>query len=244
MADFRQRDGRLPGRGTRLATWRERSLHAALKELYARPGDEVEAQVDGFVVDVLRDDEIVEVQTGSFASVRHKLRALVGGHRVRLVYPIPLEKWIVRVDADGCPTGRRRSPRRGAPQDVFDELVSFPELICEPNFCLELLGIREEEIRMPVPADARRRRWRRDWQRADRRLLEVVGSMIVSSPADLLALLPAAVPDPFTASELAAAIDRPLRLGQRMAYCLLKVGALEAIGRRGRSVEYLRKARA
>lgn len=224
----------------RFATYRERSLHAALKELYTRPGDRQEAEVDGFLVDVLREEGIVEIQTGSFASVRSKLRRLVSNHRVLVVFPITIEKWIVRVDADGCLLGRRRSPKRGDPVDVFDQLVTFPELVADANFALELLAVREDELRAPIPADSGRRRWPRDWQRIDRRLLEVVGSTVVSSAGDLGALLPRAMPDPFTTSELAAATRRPLRLAQRMAYCLQKVGCLEVAGRHGRSVAYRR----
>ena len=53
---------------TGLSTYREGSLHAAMKALYARPGDRVEESVDGYVVDLVRDDELVEIQTASFAS--------------------------------------------------------------------------------------------------------------------------------------------------------------------------------
>ncbi|HZY42608.1 MAG TPA: hypothetical protein VFF59_11490, partial [Anaerolineae bacterium] len=39
-----------------IGTLRETDLHAALKRHYARPLDQLEANVDGYVVDILRDD--------------------------------------------------------------------------------------------------------------------------------------------------------------------------------------------
>jgi hypothetical protein len=110
------------------STLREGSLHADLKARYAAaiPGARTEAVVAGFVIDVAGPDELVEIQTTSFASVRRKLERLVASHRVVLVHPIPIEKWLVVVDADGAIVRRRRSPRRGLPMDLSDELVSIP----------------------------------------------------------------------------------------------------------------------
>lgn len=224
----------VPGR---LSTYREGSLHAALKALYAKPGDRVEESVDGYVIDVVRDDELVEIQTASFSSAARKLRRLVEDHRVLLVHPIATERWLVRVDADGVVTDRRRSPKRGLPIDLFHELVAFPELVAHPNFRIELVLIREEELRGPVP-DGARFRHPREWWRLDRRLLEVVETIRVDSPADLLGLLPADLPSPFTSTDIATASRRPKHLALRAAYCLQHAGATRYVGRRGRARLY------
>jgi len=220
-----------------LSTYREGSLHASAKEIYAREGGLAEESVGGYVVDVVRDDELIEIQTASFASAARKLRRLVVDHRVALVHPIAVERWLVRVDSDGAVLGRRRSPKRGLPLDVFEELVAFPELVAHPNFRLELLMIREEEIRGPIPAGVRFR-YPREWVRLDRRLLEVVGSIRIDTPADLLALLPENLPSPFTTADIAAATRRSRRLSMRAAYCLSKAGAIRSVGRAGRLVTY------
>jgi hypothetical protein len=216
-----------------LSTYREGSLHAALKDLYARPDDRVEAAVDGFVVDVVRPDELIEIQTGNFASAARKLRRLVEDRRLALVHPVAAERWLVRVDADGTVADRRRSPKRGQRLDLFDQLVAFPELVAHPNFRVELVMIREEEIRGPIPAGARYR-YPRQWWRLDRRLLEVVEVVRIDTPGDLLGLLPAGVPDQFTSADIAAASGRPKRLSTRAAYCLQRAGSTRCIGRLGR----------
>ncbi|MGD0408461.1 MAG: hypothetical protein ABSB34_05620 [Candidatus Limnocylindrales bacterium] len=220
-----------------LSTYREGSLHASAKEIYARDGGVTEANVAGFVVDVVRDDELVEIQTGSFASAARKLRRLVVDHRIVLVYPIAVERWLLRVDADGAVLARRRSPKRGRPFDLFEELVAFPELVAHPNFRVELPMIREEEVRGPIPADARYR-YPREWWRLDRRLLEIVETIRIDDPADLLALLPPGLPSPFTTADIAAASRRSKRLSMRAAYCLSKAGAIRSLGRAGRLIAY------
>jgi len=130
-------------------------------------------------------------------------------------------------------TDRRRSPKRGQRLDLFDQLVAFPELVAHPNFRVELVMIREEEIRGPIPAGARYR-YPRQWWRLDRRLLEVVEIVRIDTPGDLLGLLPAGVPDQFTTADIAAASGRPKRLSMRTAYCLQRAGSTRCIGRLGR----------
>ena len=214
----------------------EKPLHAALKEWYAQPGDQFEVPVEDFVIDLVRDDLLIEIQTGNFAGIKRKLYALVEQHPVRLVYPVAREKWIVKVAQDlETPLGRRKSPKRGQFHDLFAELVSFPALLDSPNFCLEVLLIQEEELRRH---DARRAWRRRGWITHERRLLEVVEGRRFETPADAAALLPPGLPAEFTTSDLAAGIGKPRRLAQQMAYCLREMGAIEQVGKRGNAFLY------
>lgn len=224
---------------TDFTTYREGSLHAALKARYAASvaDSRVEAAVDGFVVDVVGPDELVEIQTASFASARRKLERLVDSHRVVLVHPVPVEKWLVRVDADGAILRRRRSPKRGLALDLFDELVHIPGLLGHPNFRIELALICEEEIRGPIPEGARYR-YPREWWRLDRRLLEVVETRRIDTAADLMTLLPVGLPEPFTTADIVASTGRPKRLAMRAVYCLERSGAVARLARRGRFATY------
>ena len=224
-------------------TFREGSLHAALKAAYAAtiPDARVEAEVAGYVVDVAGRDELVEVQTASFASAARKLELLVAAHRVVLVHPVAIEKWLVVVDADGVVVRRRRSPKRGLMLDLFDELVHIPALVAHPNFRIELALIREEEIRGPIP-DGVRYRYPRTWWRLDRRLVEVIETRRIDSPADLLSLLPDGLPEPFTTADIVLATGRSRRLAMRAVYCLAQCDAITRLARQGRFVSYGRQA--
>ena len=224
-------------RPSHIGTLNEKPLHAALKSWYGREGDRFEVRVDGFFIDIVRPrpgrpDLLVEIQTRSLAKLKRKLAKLTQSHEVRLIYPIGLEKWIVRQGDGGEVLGRRRSPKRGGRELLFAEFVSFPALLAEGNFTLEVLLIREEEVRVRDETVNWRRR---GWATSERRLLEVVSAHVFEQPADLLGLLPPGLPDPFTPVQLARALDRPAWLARRMTYCLRELGLLVPAGKRGRS---------
>jgi len=219
-----------------IGTLREKPLHASLKRWYARSGDRIEVPVDGFVIDLVREDLLIEVQTRGFSSMKQKITTLLDlGHRVRVVHPIPINKWIVKVDADGTVLSRRRSPRHGNPTDVFAELVSFPNLLADPRLEIDVILTNEEEYRRYTP----NRSWRRKgWTIEERRLIDVVDTLLISNTDDLAALLPAGLSDPFTTADLATELGRPRRSAQQMAYCLRIADVIVAVGKRGNAVEY------
>ncbi len=217
----------------------EKSLHAELKEWYGQPDDRLEAPVDGYVIDILRGDLLIEIQTGNFSPLKKKLSRLVERHPVRLVYPITGEKWIVKLPRRRKdPSKRRKSPKRGDILNLFEELVSFPELLCHRNFSLDVLLIQEEEVRRYRG----RRGWRRkEWVTQERRLLGVLDQQLLEGPGDLSALLPEGLPECFTTSDLADGLKRPLWVAQKMAYCFRRMGLINLVGRRGCSNLYTNK---
>lgn len=213
----------------------EGPLHAALKSWYAEPGDRFEVRVKGFVVDIVRDDLLLEIQTGSIWPLKHKLRTLSPSHRIRLVYPIAQEKRIARLAADGTTETARRSPRKGRVEDLFWAIVGIPALLSHPNVSFEVLMIREEEARHFV--GKKRRRRSKGWEVAERRLVAVVDRRVFERPSDWLSLVPPEL-SLFTTRDLAEALGLRVELAQRMAYCLRHMSAIELIGKRGRANLY------
>jgi hypothetical protein len=225
-----------------IGTLRETELHAALKRHFARPQDQLEVAVGGYVADIVRGGEVIEIQTHNFAAVKPKLLRLVEQHPVRLVYPVAQARWITRVTADRQTVlGRRKSPRRGALEDVFVELVSLPELLAHPHFTLEVVLIHEDEIRCPRtggPRPGRARRRGSEWRVCNRRLLKVVDSASFVTPADFRRFIPVDLATPFTSGELAVAVQRPDFMAHKITYCLRKMGALLVVGKRRRAWLY------
>ena len=221
---------------TTIGLLNEKPLHAALKQWYARPGDRFEVPVEGFVIDIVRDELLIEIQTRNFASINSKLCKLARSYEVRLVYPVVLEKWIVRTGhGNGSRDVRRKSPKRGRLEDLFWELVSIPQLLSNPNFSLEVLLIREEEVRR---YDGRRKKWRRKgWVIDGRRLVEVVDRRSFGNSADWLAFVPNGLQS-FTTKDLATIAGTRRELAQKMAYCLRHAKMIELIGRQGRANLY------
>lgn len=214
----------------------EGSLHSQIKRWYAQPGDSLEVSLAGFVVDIVRGDLLIEIQTGNFSSIRDKLRELVKVRPLRLVYPIAEAKWIRKLTADRQDLiSRRKSPKKGRVEHLFDELVRIPKLICDDNFAIEVLLIHEEEIR----SDDGQGSWRRRGVSIlDHKLLEVVGSAYFCGPQSFLHLLPEGLAEPFTTRALSEALGLRLRVAQRMSYCLRHMGAVEKVGQDGRAYLY------
>ena len=207
----------------------EKSLHAALKEYYARPGDQLEVRVDGFIVDIVRGDLLIEIQTRNLSAIQRKLRALLGQHPVRLIHPIAAEKWIVRMTASGKKIiGRRKSPKVGRLADLFEELVSIPDLINHPNLVFEIALVQEEEIRR---ADGKGS-WRRRGQSVhDRKLLKVMETITFEKKEDFVRFLPEGLEQPFSNASLAHRLDTPVHAVRRMTYCLKRMGVIEEVGK-------------
>ena len=220
---------------TTIGLLNEKPLHAALKAWYHIDGDQTEVPLEGFVIDLVRDGLLIEIQTRGFASMRRKLDRLLDSHALRVVYPVAAEKWIVKLDESGSEASRRRSPKRGIRADVCAELVSFPSLLSHPNFTIEVALTEEEEIRRP---DAKKG-WRRGgYVIEERRLVNVRDTAVFDSPESLLDLLPEGLPDPFTTADLAAGLGRSRHLAQEVAYCLRVSGAVRTVGRDKRGILY------
>jgi len=220
---------------TAIGLLNEKPLHASLKEWYRRDGDQVEVPLEGFVVDLVRDGLLIEIQTRGFSSMRRKFDRLLDAYPIRLVYPVAVKKWIVKLDDGGHEVSRRRSPKRGIAADVCGELVSFPSLLSHPHFTLEVALIDEEEVRRPDATKG----WRRGgYVIEERRLVGVLDTVELSSPVNLLGLLPNEMPDPFTTADLADGLGRSRHLAQEVAYCLRVSGAVDTVGRDKRGILY------
>ena len=66
----------------------EYSLHSDLKDWYSVADGQVEVKVDDFVVDVVKDGLLIEIQTRNLSAIKNKLGKLLSTNQVRLVYPI------------------------------------------------------------------------------------------------------------------------------------------------------------
>jgi len=221
-----------------IGTLNESSLHKDLKRWVQEPGDQVEVPVDGFIIDIKRGELLIEIQSGNVSKVKGKIVKLTKEYPLRLLLPIPEDKWIVRLGEDGTEIiGRRKSPKHGSYLDLFSELVRIPRMILDENFSLEVILTQEEELRQHEQGRAWRRR---GWVIRERRLLEVIDQRCFSTKKDLASLLPTQIRDLFTTADLVEHLSIKPRLARQMAYCLRKVGIINAVGKRGNFKLYTR----
>jgi hypothetical protein len=210
----------------------ETTLHAELKGIYCLEGGQTETWVDGYLIDVVKPDLLIEIQTRNLGALKKKLEDLLDNHRVRLVHPIAMEKFIVLISADGKVITRRRSPKKGKLEDLFYGLVYVAKWINHPNFSFELLLTSEEEQRINDGLGS----WRRKGVSIqDRRLIKIIERHHFYSQADYRRLLPGTLNSPFTNRQLAGLLSIPYRLASKMTYTLLQIGVLEMDGKRGKS---------
>jgi len=220
----------------RIGLLQESSLHSTLKDWYSLPGDHLEIDVNGFIVDILRSNELIEIQTGNFSQIKQKILILSEDHLVRLVYPIPYERWIIRVDKnDKRPLSKRKSPKKARYEDIFKEVVFIAHLLPRLNIIIDLVMVRDELIYI----DDGRGSWRRKgWSILDRKLLEVVDLRKFGTLVDYLNLLPQGLPTQFVVKQLAVASRLSQNLARKMVYSLYRMGGLKRVSKRGNAWIY------
>ena len=213
----------------------ESSLHATIKEYYKQPGDIVEADVNGLCIDVIRDDLLIEIHTSNYSSIRDKIVRLLSDHMVCLVYPIAVQRWLIKLNHHGQIVSRRKSPKCGNLYDIYSELVYIPEVIKHPNFIFDTLMVDDEIIL----SDDGRGSWRRKgWSVIDRRLLTIRTVYRLYLPDDYFKFIPDDIQLPFTRKDLAKKINIKGSISSKMVNCLRKIGIIDIVGKAGNAYLY------
>ena len=195
----------------------------------------VEVRLGNYIVDILRGDLIIEVQTKNFSAIRGKLETLIKNYKVRLVYPLPEQKRITHISKDNTVNSKRKSPRKGRLADLFRELMMIPQTIGEDNFSLEVLFIDEEEVRCEDGKGSWRRR---GVSIKDRKLIAVNDRILFEKKADFLKVLPNGLNSVFTNRELADLAKVSIRTARQITYCLRKSDMLQIAERKGRELTF------
>ena len=77
--------------GSNIGTYKEKRLHRILKEFYEADLSHHEIKIGNYIADVLIENEIIEIQTGSFYPMVDKLRYYLENtdYKIRVVRPLP-----------------------------------------------------------------------------------------------------------------------------------------------------------
>ena len=217
-----------------IGTRRESSLHRALKFAYA--GRRTEREAAGFVADgISAEGEFIEVQTGSFAPLKHKVPELVKLGRLRIVYPVVIAKYIEVYSSNGKREYRRKSPRRGNPWDLFNALVYAPELPLTRGLAVELVLLDASEQRIRDGKGS----WRRKGLSIkDHQLLAVHERICLEKLADYLRFVPFTRAEFFTSASLGEKAGIRRELAQKTLYVLLRLGIIEKTGKERNALVY------
>jgi hypothetical protein len=211
----------------------ESNLHYGLKKWYAKPGDRFEVKVGGNIIDMVRGNTLIEIQTKNFSAMKNKLHKLIDNYQVIVVHPVAIEKWILTTNKEGEVLRRRKSTKKGRITDIFDELVSIPDLINNENFSLDIIFIHEEELR----CDNGKGSWRRKGVSIiNKNLICVESKKSFRTKYDFLEFIPHELNEEFTNKELAKALGISPATSRKITYCLKKMELIKECGKRSREL--------
>ena len=224
-----------------IGTKNESSLHRTLKFQYAGPEGKTEVETGGYVADGIRKDgEYIEVQTGSFAPLKKKVKEFAAHGKVRIIHPIAAAKKI-EVYAPGRgkkPLYSRKSPQKKSLWNLFDALVHAPELPLTRGLTIEVVMVDITEKRVKDGKGS----WRRKGiSLKDRSLSAWHESVLFKKPADFLQFVPFKKKEEFTCASLAERENVDLSTAQKVLYVLNKLKVVDRIGKKGNSWVYVRK---
>lgn len=219
-----------------IGTLQEKTVHAVLKHYYAADEEEHEIPVNGYVADIYRNGQIIEIQNGNFYKMRSKLEVFLKDYEVTVVYPIPHIKWLIWIDEEsGELTPRRKSPVTGNAYKAFAELYRIKSFLKRENLHFRFPLIDIEEYRLLNG-------WSRDRKkgscRYDRIPLALFDEVVIERREDYLQFLPIDLPDAFTSKDLARTAKIPAQVASQTLHILTYLDITQQIGKNGRLYVY------
>ncbi|MBQ8293070.1 MAG: hypothetical protein IJX78_04580 [Bacilli bacterium] len=131
-----------------IGTKQERTLHQYLKYYFCDNPDYHEQKCGSYIVDILKNEQIIEIQTSSFNAMRKKLESLLPNYPITIVYPIIVEKKIHNYDENGQFVSSKKSPKKEHPLKIGKELYKLNHILNNKNlnFICTILKIDEHRI--------------------------------------------------------------------------------------------------
>ena len=219
-----------------IGTLGEKTIHSTLKQYLSRDLAHQEIKIGSYYADVCIDGHIYEIQTRQFNKLRSKLAFFLADHPVTVVYPITNCNYLRWVAPDtGEITPPKKSPRHGTLFQVFTELYRIRTFLAHPNFSLKLILMDTEEYRM---LDGYGRDKKKRATKCDKFPLKLVAEYDIETPKDYMMLLPAELPDTFTAKEFARLANIPPGLSQTTLLLLSELAIVTRTGKQGNAYIY------
>ena len=249
-------EGELVGEG--IGTYGEKLMHKTLKYFLCPDESCHEVRIDksgvalnersaeskaesgrgGFIADIFRDGEIIEIQTGSFYPMKKKIEFYLEktNYRITVVHPLAAKKWVSWIDVEsGAVSKRRISPKRCVASDVLPELFWLSSYLSNDRLSFKLLFLEAEEYRL---LDG----WGNGGKRGSNRYklvpLELIDELGFYAHDFAKTLMPQGVKDEFSSKDFSS--HSKLK-GRKLSYSLkllCECGAIERGEKIGRSYVY------
>lgn len=219
-----------------IGTLSEKTVHAILKNYYEPDENYHEIPVNGYVADIYRDGNIIEIQTANFNKLRNKLDVFLNDYQVTVVYPMPYIKWLSWLDEETGYIGpKRKSPKKGNPYEAFYQLYKIKSYLTNPNIRIKIVMMNMEEIRLLNG-------WSKDKKkgtsRFDRIPTEIVEEIDLYSLEDYMQMVPIELTETFCSKDYAKASHLSIGMAQTALNILTYTGTVKRIGKRGNEILY------
>lgn len=219
-----------------IGTLQEKTVHAVLKHYYAPDEETHEIPLGGYVADIYKDGQIIEIQNGNFYKMRSKLEIFLNDYDVTVVYPIPHIKWLIWMDEEsGELSPRRKSPVTGNAYKAFAELYRIKNYLKHENLHFRFPLVDMEEYRLLNG-------WSRDRKkgscRYDRIPIALFDEVVIERREDYLQFLPIDLPEQFTSKDLARTAKITTQAANLTLNILTYLDITQQIGKKGRLFLY------
>lgn len=218
-----------------IGTLQEKTMHGVLKNYYESNIDNQEVALLGYVADIFRDGNVIEIQTGNFGKLRDKLSVFLSSYKVKIVYPIPYEKYLTVINSEsGEILSRRKSPKKGNVYEGFKELYRIKQYLDHENISIDFVLVNIEELRV----ESDKKRSRKPTMKYDRIPKDIVDIVRFEHINDYMLLLPETLPEEFTVKEFAKESRISSGLAGIVINILSYLNIVEMVGKRGKAYLY------
>jgi len=228
LIDYQKSENLIKGIGT----LQEKILHAILKRAYQEDDHNHEIKLNGYVVDIFSENNVIEIQTRQFNKLRNKLIALLPEYPVTIVFPIPYIKYLSWINPlTGESTKQRKSPKQGTLYDSVYELYKIKMFLTHPGLNIHIVFIDMLEYRLlnGWSDDKKKGSWRND-----RIPLQYRHTIEIIDRHDYQQFLPVELNETFTSKEFMKFSKTSKRITQVTLNILQSVKIIEVIGKKGR----------
>jgi hypothetical protein len=215
-----------------IGTKQERTLHQYLKYYFCNESIFHEQKCCGYIVDILKDNQIIEIQTSSFNAMRKKLACLLNKYPITIVYPIINQKLIYNLDENGELISIKKSPKKENPLKIGKELYKINNLLNHPNLKFVCAILNIDEYRIPYINRYKQNKMTRINQVPK----EIVDLIELKDASSFMSLIP--FEDEFDAETFRKKLKLSLREASSTLIILRTVKAIEVVRNEGKKYIY------
>ncbi len=215
-----------------IGTKKERTLHQYLKYYFCEEKEYHEQKCLGFIVDILKDNKVIEIQTSSFNTMRKKLNKLLPHYSITIVYPIIQEKIIHSFDEEGVLYSTKKSPKKEHALKIGKELYKISDVLNHNNIHFVCVILKVEEYRIPYINRYKQKKM----TRINQIPTELIDIIHLNTSLDYLKLIP--FDDEFTSLDFKRISKLSPRDNSSCLLALRKLNVIELVKKDGKKNIY------